>query len=703
MSAFSKLLKDLRVSRKLSKRDIANRAGVSENLIYKWENGSRVPTGDRGETLRTLLCSSSDEHEIFVRELEHAKSPSFRNSPTRAPIDSQKSSYRIIPVPYYPLSGADDAFSERFLKRMFQLAVIRYEESEVFDLQQQASSFDVSERINAVCDGRADLLVNLSSLQRAKKIAFFNTPIQISVNAVIPAHRADAMTAATEFVSFPSVQPDHPFRVIAIKNEVGWVHATQTLHIPTNRILTQRSLSPRRLADALRQSSKEATTPILICDELTALNVVAELKGEGMLVLAPTTVEAVRLSPKRRNMPNHPLGFGFNRQDLALRDFLTESFESFLRLERETISALYEDLYQQLVLHVRGCLFHDHSLYIGGVRRITRKGLNKRDHETLLDQNARSYAKRALSLSRQAEEERHTSMDRWYPILIRARERVQTSEARNRRIVKATLVAALKTVLGIDPADTKTDVSQEQFETALTDLKSELQFILERELDARIALDTERISGRPLARSSLESVVSWLQRVLEASSQTANVTALVDPVRVKGELLRRLEKRATEEWALHAVERTTKVPSITIDHECNATGKDLIALNLGEPVGFIKTAHHFSGKDAWTLEIKWIYVDDHLRKAGVSHRLIRAVVDYADQYRKGHSDSRIELVWLVINNLPGRLRQLFLDSGFEQLLDRFVYRLDRLSQNEQLDRRSRRPASKTSIAPSSLA
>src|SRR5262249_28969905 len=159
------------------------------------------------------------------------------------------------------------------------------------------------------------------------------------------------------------------------------------------------TLDPKSLADSLRTHAADKRAIILIVDELTSLSVLAELRNEGMLVFQPSTDEAVSQSEKRRSLPVHPLGIAIRRGDDELHSYMVEAIRTFLTFEVETNSASYEALYWCLVKHVRERLVFDDSLHIGGVRRVSLADLQPDLRDTLLDQNARAYARRCLGLS----------------------------------------------------------------------------------------------------------------------------------------------------------------------------------------------------------------------------------------------------------------------------------------------------------------
>jgi GNAT superfamily N-acetyltransferase len=407
---------------------------------------------------------------------------------------------------------------------------------------------------------------------------------------------------------------------------------------------------------------------MLVCDELTALGVTKELGGEGMLVFQPSTDESVTQSVKRRSLPAHPLAFGLRRNNSDLFSYIAEALRTFLQFESETISASYEALYWTLVKQIRECLAFDEALYLGGVRRLISEGLSDEFRETLLDQNARAYARRCLQLSRRSLAGAAQESDSWIRILRRTKERIQVVEASNRRTIKANLISAIKTVLGLDPVKTARSLSQEEFSRAIEKQASELRYILETDLDVDVPLANPAF--RDAVNDSLERFVSRLQQLLEASAERANVTTVIPREEPTGEPYHSLRELYDSERR-----RAGGRPG-------QPAGVDqpvLIAFNLGEAVGFIATAVEAGvTEQCASLQITNFFVVEHMRGQGVSYRLIREVVDFAARVPVDGSRA-VSSVWLDISGVPERVRQVFIRSGFSHGNgNKLVYQVDRL-------------------------
>lgn len=647
---------------------VEGEAPLPKGTLYKFERGERLLNRRDAGKLKDILCNSQESKEQFEELYTKAQAQEGRQhqSPLGLRLDSPNASLRVLPVPYPPFSGAEeDCFVDWLMKRVLELAGIRYEIPDDFRAKIVRGDFDLIERIEAVKSAEADALINLASLQRVRMLTFLLTPIRVSLNGVMLRKHSRLLHDARTHLALGSLSSSTSFKILAIPNEVGWVHVTRTMKVPESDIKPLKTLNTRELASALRTSAYgvyDGRAAVLVCDELTALGVLRELGQEGAMVFQPSTDESVTQSEKRRYLPAHPLGIGVRRDDQQLYGYLEEAMRIFLLFENETVAARYEELYWKLVERTAKCLESDESVYFGGVRRLHLKSLSLELQETLLNQSARSYARRCLQLSRKALESVPREMEPWVRVLQRARERVQVGEARNRRRVKAVLTLALKTVAGLDPAESR-DLDRADFEDAIGKKWSKLKYILERDLDIEIKPELrQEIPG-----DSLEGFVSRIQRLLDGSTDRASVTAVVDevfPSTQFDELRNRFNSQFPDQKVIQ-----------------NKDTKILVATNLGEAIGFIALRVHSPGSPAASMEIVGFYVAEHMRDGGVGSRLVRKAVEYADQ-QESNRVSHIESVW--INSLvPIEAEQLFLRCGFRTEQGRLIYQIDRLRERRK--------------------
>jgi N-acetylglutamate synthase-like GNAT family acetyltransferase len=664
--AFGRFLRAQRDRLGLKPQSIEEQVHVGIGGLYHFEQGNRCPNSEIASRLKEVLCHNEDleaEKELkaeFDQLYRRARETRSRPTLFSLPIDSPDAELRMIPVPYPPFSGRENCFVDWLVKRMVELAGARFQIPDHFRADIDHGIFDLARRIAAVKSEEADVLVNLASLERARALTFLVTPIRVSVNGVMlrqPPNMLppNLLREARSLLAQGPSQTHIPFKILAIPNEVGWVHVTRTLKVAETDIKAQRSLSNKKLADALTSYARKNPVPhILVCDELTALGVLAELNGDGVMVFQSSTDESITQSEKRRSLPAHPLGIGISRENQRLYSYLREAMTIFLSFENETVAAAYEELYWNLVEHTAKCLACDESVYFGGVRRLPLQGLSEGFRNTVLAQNARSYARRCLQLSRRALKALPGEMEPWTRVLQRARERIQVAEARNRGRVKAVLMSALKTVVGLDPAEDSSALNLEHFKEAVHSQWTKLKYILERDLDIEIP-DNMR---QEIFENSLEAFVSRIQRMLDGATDRANVSAVATQQEVSesqfAELLDQYRRESPNPVAIEGFEV-------------------LVATNLGEAIGFIALRQTSSRPGPASLEIIALFVADHMRHGSVGSRLVRKAVEHADK------TSGIESVWLA-SPVPNEAKSLFLKCGFRNEGNRLLYQIDRLTE-----------------------
>lgn len=659
MESFGEFLRAQRDRIQSRTETVEQEAHIGKGSLYQYEQGRRLPNAQVASRLKEWLCKTEELKAEFDQLFARAQQAWARESPLALPIGSRDATLRVIPVPYPPFSGREDCFVDWLMKRMLELAGFRYEIAESFRDKIDRGIFDLKRRIDAVTSEEADVLINLASLERARALTFLLTPIRVSVNGLMLRKNSNLVQEARSLLAYGPLQTHVSFKILAIPNEVGWVHATRTLRVAANDIKSLGSLNTDELANALRRFALSTEPHILVCDELTAIGVLQKLNQDGLLVFQPSTDESVTLSGKRRALPAHPLGIGVRRDNHQLDSYLKEAMRIFLSFENETVAASYEELYWKLVAHIKACLACDESVYFGGVRRLPVKDLSDEFRETLLDQSARSYARRCLQLSRKALEAVPKEMEPWKPVLRRARERIRAGEARNRRRVKAVLVSALQTVVGLDPVDDRRDLDLVHFAEAVGDRWSKLRCILERDLDIQIRPELRQ----EILENSLEVFVSRIQRLLDGSTDRASVTAVA-----------RIDTISEARFIDLRNQYEGEFPGGEVSKGENT--EIFVATNLGEAIGFIALRLDLPNRGAASVEITALFAVEHMRHEGVGSRLVRKAVEYADE------DPRIESVWLS-SQIPNEPKELFLHCGFRTEGDRLIYQIDRLREKRK--------------------
>jgi GNAT superfamily N-acetyltransferase/transcriptional regulator with XRE-family HTH domain len=673
MKAFGDYIQNLRRKRGLSIEKVKEKTQLSVHNLRNYEQGRRKIPFEALSPLREALCELEEERHEFDR-LAQVGWPQKAQSIFELPIDSKAAYLRVCPLNYAPFSGADSRFVDQFITKMLDLAMISFQVPTVATAEMKSKAFDIATRIHWLESNQADLLINLISLQRMKKIVFLPTPIRISLNGVILKSAETQLLQARAILSGEKTLSREAFKLLAIQNEVGHVYLSQMRTIADAYIFPLQTLDAEKLAEAMKKEKEQQSNPLLVCDEITALSVVRELKGDGSLVFQLSTDQAVAESGKRRITPAHLLGIGLSRANTQLIAYLSEALSMFLLSETETISVMYQKLYSKLVDHVKICLQANSSYYVRGLRRVSKSEIGEATDSVFLDQSARAYARRCLQLSRRSQANMPPELQMWTKVLARTRERVQIADATDRRQIKAVIVGCAKTILGIDPAGANDLLTYEQFkESCDINHWSQFKSALEYELDTDLPFRGDVLAD--IREGNLEDFVSRIQRLMEVSAQTASATSIIEVKQAHKELygdLRRSYRQDMEK------QREDAPRDLRLQIELNdqtADDKVLVAVNLGEPVGFIEAIVEVSTpaldvKRGKGLRIKHIFVVEHMRSSGISRRLIRSIIEIA-------SKNGYELVWLRADRYPDEICAKFERCGFNYLRKAHLfYRLE---------------------------
>jgi hypothetical protein len=661
----------------------------TEKAIERFLEGGRTIGLRALRRLTEEICSTPPETQRFRALLDGLRDSSL----TAARIDEPRT-YRYFSVPYPPLSGAAPKvgdrtsvyFMEKLLHHLGQLAFLDWQVDREVDDKVTDGHFDMNDRIQALLDGRADVLINLVSLPRLRKLRFITTPISISLNGVVLKDVPDVETVVDDATGFlsgstelgPSSQLR--FRAVTITGEVGSVHVkwmNERLH-PTQQLRPEvaSTLKHQELARRVRASAGDGLPLVLFCDELTALGVLQALGGRGRLLFPLNSDASIARFHHRRRLPVHQLGIGYpsvRSKRPTDMDRIVSLFRMFLESEREMVTAFYLELYEQLKAHVNGCLEQSPDLYVGGVRRVRREEVTGEYLPELTLENTRAHVRRCLHLSR-GTIALHREDDPWTPILSRAREHLQIQEARNRPAVRASLLTALSMAAGLDPCKQK--ISTKAAVKVALENRTQLRQLLERDLDVVLPPDDAFFDSLEAAPRSagIERFVSVLQEVLEKSTRTTHVTVVLDRSGVSGSVRAEVDRRF-QEWR-KSVEGRDEHRRLALIGQLRPSMK--IALALGEPVGVL-----FYKPRPRTKELIYIWVAQHMRKGNTGPLLVRKVIEDAA------NDPNVDDVSFEERDTPPRVVQWFKGLGFSKARSSsYLYQLERLNARPYPIRRS---------------
>ncbi len=488
LPSFRSFLHDRQRVLGLTVAQLSTETRIRTAILHKYLSGARRIPQERAEQLRATLCPTPVLQRQFDEYYAQSQPTDKARSPLELTIDSPNARLRLVSLNYGPFSGEktplseQPPFMEQLIEKCLHLAVIQLETSYPEKRATGEPIFDINGRIEAVERRRADLLLNLMSLQRMKKLHFIPTPIRIALNGVMFQRQAlqpgdDRLTRLNEARALlvSGVQSKtNPFCVITIRNEVGHVFLEQSHRLKEERDeertdrLSDFCLYPQETLDSAYLARKMETladkVPVmLVSDEHSALAVLRELKGNGILVLSPSSDQAVIHSVERRIPPAYYYAIGMRRANNGpLIEYLEQIFSAFLAVEGEGIAESLAATYQQLVDYVKECLGKT-GIYIGGIRRTTERADRpapagvldpagwEKIRSTLVEQNARAVARRCLSLSRRSVETLPPELRQWEPILRRARERIQVSDGGDRARIRNIIIFCARMALGRDP------------------------------------------------------------------------------------------------------------------------------------------------------------------------------------------------------------------------------------------------------------
>jgi GNAT superfamily N-acetyltransferase len=739
------------LNRQLEKRSwkpahLSREAKIDPSLISKYLRGLRPLTNDAAGRLRTLLCPAPEDQREFDRLYEDAPKPRKQNFFRDLSMDSPHSEMRVATLNFPPFSGNKDCFLERCLTKMMELSVIGIKwDNPAENLPgTKAQRFSAKERIDWVETGKVDLLFNLVSLQRMKKLEFLLTPIRIGINGVMLVDildRSDLALArriedAARLIS-AGVQPaSNPFRVIVCRHEVGAVYMESNNRLleidpsqPEN--LFERCLDPVETIDpeflAEKMRKREGQPVLLVCDEHTALKVVEELKGLGVLVLSPNSDQAVIRNEERRMLPTYYYGLGTRRHfNNPLIEFLRQNMRAFLAAEPENIAAWYELTYLALVKRLTACLSMT-FIYVGGIYRTCERadepspltahpGSWTGVRKTMVEQNARAVARRCLNLSRMLLQSLPVELKPWAQIIKRARERIQITDGGDRGRIRNIMIYCAKMALCEDPLAPVPDpiellrrlvpsyqdeggsgplIDENECPESPIDYWADFLRIMERELDTDLS-SLRRCPEREFLESSdLGRIISRIQRLFESSRDSETLLSIrrYSPADKAPFLNLRLEYESERRHSLPDSELRAQIE----DHE-RARVWRYIAYSLGRAVGFIEGVHTPSilYSTAETVmpemvQIKHLHIARDIHKAGVSRRLIRRIIEEGNEKKLGG-------IWIHILDLDKKEeqeqveREKFEWAGFVPFSnDRLWYELLRESGPKRLYPKSKKP------------
>jgi hypothetical protein len=198
----------------------------------------------------------------------------------------------------------------------------------------------------ALADNVIDLCLScFASVDRSLLAHFWTTPIRLSLGIVLHQRQAAEQQLVKEVFAQRRRITGRRFRPITVKGEAGAVYCKETLQFDEPDLVYSKDLSPKRLANYLRQLSKEPDLPFIVVDEFASFKVLRELGGEGIPVVPLSKQESIIKDLARRELPQYFLSFACSRRQHELRDMIDQSFWLFLSTELNTTAHALAVLY----------------------------------------------------------------------------------------------------------------------------------------------------------------------------------------------------------------------------------------------------------------------------------------------------------------------------------------------------------------------
>jgi len=689
VSQFARFLTAIRKSRDVSVESIATTASVSTKTVYRWLSGQMLPSNPQLDKILLGLDLSQDDVKTARRLYD--ESALSRTSPLDLELDSEAASLRVAPLKFPPFSGSPDAFMERFLESMLNLAGIAVEVPDFAQIREgDAQPFEISDRVRWLDEKRVDIVPHLASLQRLKKIAFLLTPIRVSLNAVIlrvqdEIRQKELLQNAQRLLTQTEKTPTRNFRLIAVSGEVGAVYLERSLKIDRKRISFMETLDAGKLADSLTSSSE--LPGMVVVDEMSAFALIQQLQGKGMLVFPPSTDQAMLKVAHRSELPIHHLGFGLHRLGNSdLINYIDEAAKQYLAAETERVAILYEKLYNDQVAYLEAALAQTYS-YKGAIR-IDWKSFRPDGESPSTDddsssvginlwRNARLIARRCLNLTTTAIAELPLELSSWKQVLKRTDQRIQISESSDRSHIKLIIKDLLRFTShvlpgqpqgrplrgGIKPSHEEKQNDQDLWEHFLSHLEQSFNFKVPGEQYPEMR--------ESFYSAGVEGLVSIVQKMMRS---VANEKDFISVRKVEV-----TEKRFSELFNTYKL----KHPELASRKDPDRKGSsrvptiNLLASELGDPLGFLQANIVTISKDLSLYHARHLFRVEDALGAGVTRKLIDGLINEAAHFNNMNADSgpQISKIYFFRDEATPAVQDAFLRSGFVEKGDEFYYEL----------------------------
>ncbi|MCI0624464.1 MAG: hypothetical protein L0387_22930 [Acidobacteria bacterium] len=327
---------------------------LGPSTLNGWLLGQRLP-GEEAQGMLAAFLGGGDETKAakFRQALKSAvKQDASKESVALS--DEQPVSIGVIEYrPFSRLREQENNLSQEadFLDGVFQrflaFANQRHREWATTTLE------------TAVQDAQAGkiLLGLLATVDRAKRLKFFPTPIRMPINAVVPADWINnnevlrEVRLALSYGGRPSRAREKIVRPICEPAEIGGLYVRGTLNLQPQPEDIVAGFDVANYADKLGSMpaprSGGGAVPTVVADEYTCLQLLAKLRGKGTLVF-----DVQRKQGQHTEfpfLPSYALGIAVHREHHIWIDYLSEAFPLWLDADRDGVGDIYYQLYEELV------------------------------------------------------------------------------------------------------------------------------------------------------------------------------------------------------------------------------------------------------------------------------------------------------------------------------------------------------------------
>jgi transcriptional regulator with XRE-family HTH domain len=337
---------------------LAKAVGVTPAAVSQWRTGQRRVTADhRAKMAKWFYPSSRDEQAAFIARLERAD----RRRRSAIDVLDAGEELRVGMVEYGKFGNHRRDVHYGLLGRLFQrFASFAALKSDAKDPFVRFSLEDPAERLQ---DQEVHMILGmLATVQRSRTMHFFQTPVRLTVNAVVleqdlsrwelprrPTATREAKLERLREILSPH-RPEAPIseiRMVYHPTELGGLYAANQLGYEFRDQLTiVEAFDPQHYYRGLRGEPGERRLPIAIIDEYTCLELVLEAHKHSPRSAALIYELGDLATADTR--PRFALGAAVNADDEKWITFLDAALRLFIDSDWRYIAYCFKELHEDI-------------------------------------------------------------------------------------------------------------------------------------------------------------------------------------------------------------------------------------------------------------------------------------------------------------------------------------------------------------------